>query len=103
MGFNSKSNRLDMPGDVSSGDVFLAVTSWRAKCLTAGIVLRILSGGLGSDGWLDQEIKNGVRYFKLHLWVCVIFPFYLTMNFSVIPLTLPKFLLYFSIRCVIRH
>ena len=65
-----------MPGDVSAGDVFLAVTAWRAQCLSAGIALRILSGGLGSDGWLDQEIKNSVRYFKLHLRVCVIFSFY---------------------------
>jgi hypothetical protein len=69
VGFNSYFDRLEMPGDVPASDVFLAVTSWRAKCLTAGIVLRILSGGLGSDGWLDQEIKNNVRYFKLHLRV----------------------------------
>ena len=73
MGFNTGIDRLGMPGDVSSGDVFLAVTSWRANCLSAGIVLRILSGGLGSDGWLDQEIVGGVRYFKLHLRVSAIY------------------------------
>lgn len=60
-----------MPGDASSGEVYENISSWRSRCLNAGVSLAILSGGMGSDGWLDQEIQGGVRYFVLHLRVSI--------------------------------
>jgi len=58
-----------MPGDLSSGEVFLTITNWRSRCVDAGIALQILSGGLGSDGWVDSEVSGGVLYYKVHLRV----------------------------------
>jgi len=60
-----------MPGDISSGEVFLALSNWRSRCLDAGIVHTMLSGGLGSDGWIDSEVAGGVLYYKIHFRVSV--------------------------------
>jgi hypothetical protein len=58
-----------MPGDMASGEVFLAITDWRHRCLNEGIAIRILSGGMGSDGWLDQQVESNVCYFILEFRV----------------------------------
>lgn len=61
-----------MPSDLSAGELFLAISGWRSRCVKAGVSLTILSGGMGTDGWLDQEVHGGVAYFVLHFRVSLI-------------------------------